>query len=86
MVADTGPFFQPLEKEIRMSFLPALLGIPPTAIDGGYRQLLTQSVKQGGLEIHNPVDTAPCIHSASLAATRYLTESLVCKGTGRFDL
>ena len=86
VVADTGPFFQPLEKEIRTSFLPALLGIPPTAIDGGYRQLLTQSVKQGGLAIRNPVDTAPCIHSASLAATRYLTESLVSKGTGRFDL
>ena len=86
VVADTGPFFQPMEKEIRMSFLPALLGIPPTAIDGGYRQLLTQSVKQGGLAIRNPVDTASCIHSASLAATRYLTESLMCEGTRRFDL
>jgi hypothetical protein len=69
-----------------MSFLPALLGIPPTAINGGYRQLLTQSVKQGGLAICNPVDTAPCMYSASLAATHYLTESLVCKGNGRFDL
>jgi hypothetical protein len=86
VVADTGPFFQPLEKEIRMSFLPALLGIPPTAIGRGYRQFLTHRVKQGGLAIRNPVDTAPCIHSASLAATRYLTESLVYKGTGRFDL
>ncbi len=28
VVADTGPFFQLLEKEIWMSFLPALLGIP----------------------------------------------------------
>ena len=45
IVADTGPFFQPLEKEIWMSFLPALLGIPPTAIDGDYRQLLTHGVK-----------------------------------------
>ncbi len=69
-----------------MSFLPALLGIPPTEIDGGYLQLLTQGVKQGGLAIRNPVDTAPSVHLASLAATRYLTESLVCKGTGRFNL
>ena len=69
-----------------MSFLPALLGIPPTEIDGGYRQLLTQGVKQGGLAICNPMDTAPSVHSASLVATDYLTESLVCQGTGRFNL
>ncbi len=77
VVADTGPFFQPLEREIRMSFLPALLGIPPTEIDGEYRQLLTHGVKQGGLAIRNPVDTAPNIHLALLAATRHLTMSLV---------
>jgi hypothetical protein len=86
MVADTGPFLQLLEWEIRMSFLPALLGIPPTEINGGYRQLLTQGVKQGGLAIRNPVDTAPSIHAASLAATRYLTVSLVRGGIRRFDL
>ena len=86
VVADTGPFFQPLEKEIRTSFLPALLGIPPTAIDGDYRQLLTHGVKQGGLAIRNPVDTAQRIHSTSLAATRYLTESLVREDAGAFDL
>jgi hypothetical protein len=86
VVADTGPFFQPLEKEIRTSFLPALLGIPPTAIDGDYRQLLTHGIKQGGLAIRNPVDTAQRIHSTSLAATRYLTESLVREDAGAFDL
>ena len=69
-----------------MSFLPALLGIPPSEINGEYRQILTHGVKQGGLAIRNPVDTAPCIHLASLAATRYLTESLVHEGAGRFDL
>jgi hypothetical protein len=86
VVANTGPFFQPLERDIRMSFLPALLGIPLTEIDGGYHQLLTQGIKQGGLAIHNPVDTAPSIHTASLAATRYLTVSLVRGGIRRFDL
>ncbi len=85
VVADTGPFFQPLEREIRMSFLPALLGIPPTEINGEYRQLLAHGVKQGGLAIRNLVDTAPNIHSASLAATRHLTMSLVDTET-RFDL
>jgi len=85
VVADTGPFFEPLEREIRLNFLPALLGIPPAEIDGGYRQLLTHSVKLGGLAIHNPVDTTHGVHSASLAATRHLTVSLVCRDT-RFDL
>ena len=68
-----------------MSFLPALLGIPLTEIDGGYRQLLTHGIKQGGLAICNPVDTAPSIHSASLAETCHLTVSLVDSGT-QFDL
>jgi hypothetical protein len=68
-----------------MSLLPALLGIPPTEIDGEYRQLLTHGVKQGGLAIRNPVDTAPNIHLALLTATRHLTMSLVDTKT-RFDL
>jgi hypothetical protein len=85
VVANTGLFFQPLEKEIQMSFLPPLLGIPLSEIDGGYRQLLTYSVKLGGLAIRNPVDTAQSVHLASLAATRHLTVSLV-RGDARFDL
>jgi hypothetical protein len=68
-----------------MSFLPALLGIPSTEIDGGYRQLLTHGVKQGRLAIRNPVDTAPSVHSTSLAATHHLTVSLVESGT-QFNL
>ena len=37
-------------------FLPSLLGIPSVEIDGDYRQLLTHSVKLGGLAIRNPVE------------------------------
>ncbi len=85
VVLDTAPFFAPLESEIWTSFLSALLGIPSTKIDGEYRQLLTHGVKQGGLAIPNPVDTAPSIHLASLAATRHLTVSLLGAGA-RFDL
>ena len=65
-------------------FLPALLGVPSVVIDGDYRQLLTHSVKLGGLAIRNPVDTAPRVHKASLATTRHLTVSLVDPAT-RFD-
>jgi hypothetical protein len=86
VVADTAPFFSPLEAAIRTSFLPALLGIPSsTEIDGEYCQLLTHSVRLGGLAIRNPVDTAPSVHRASLAATHHLTASLVDDQL-RFDL
>jgi hypothetical protein len=67
------------------SFLPALLGIPSTEINGGYCQLLTHGIKPGGLAIRNPVDTAPSIYSASLAETCHLTVSLVDART-QFDL
>jgi hypothetical protein len=86
VVADTAPFFLPLEVAIRTSFLPALLGIPSlTEIDGEYRQLLIHSVRLGGLAIRNPVDTAPSVHRALLAATCHLTASLVDDQL-RFDL
>ncbi len=85
MVGDTAPFFLPLKAAIRTSFFPALLGIPSTEINGKYRQLLTHSVKLGGLAIHNPVDAAPSVHMALIAATHHLTASLV-DAQIRFDL
>ena len=85
MVADTALFFSPLKAAIRTNFLPALLGIPSTEIDGKYCQLLTHSIKLGGLAIHNPVDAAPSVHMALIAATHHLTASLV-DAQIRFDL
>ena len=58
VVADTAPFFAPLEEAILTHLLPSFLGIPSTENDGEYRQLLTHSVKMGGLAIRNPTDTA----------------------------
>ncbi|KAL3764483.1 LOW QUALITY PROTEIN: hypothetical protein ACHAWU_009969 [Discostella pseudostelligera] len=49
VVADTGPFFEPLEKAIQCHFLPALLGLGAGDIDGKYRELLMHSVTKGGL-------------------------------------
>jgi hypothetical protein len=77
VVANTAPFFVPLEAEICTSFLPALFGIPLTEINGGYHQLLTLGIKQGGLAICNPVYTTPSNHLASRAATHHLAVSLV---------
>ncbi len=48
VVADTGPFFDPLEKAIRSKFIPALLGLRADEITGKYWELLTHSVTKGG--------------------------------------
>ena len=61
--------------------LPGGQLLPPVEINGDYHQLLTHSVKMGGLAIRNPVDTAPSVHNASLAATRHLTVTLVDPAT-----
>jgi len=68
VVTDTVPFFSPLEEVIHTHFLPALLGVSSVEIDGDYHQLLTHSVKLGGLAIRNPglscgnssPDSVPC--------------------------
>ena len=77
VVADVGASFEPLEKMIRTKFLPSLLGIPTTEIDGEYRNLLTHSVKTGGLAIRNPTKTADHNLGTLKSMTRHLVDSLV---------
>ena len=77
VVADTAPFFNPLETAIRKYFIPALIGIGAHEVDAEYRELLSQSVKKGGLAIRNPLDSAAIVHETSKAATRHLVTSLV---------
>ncbi|KAL7533156.1 hypothetical protein ACHAXR_005075, partial [Thalassiosira sp. AJA248-18] len=77
VVADTAPFFAPLEAVIRKEFIPALLGMPSWEMDGEFRALIANGVKSGGLAIRNPVDTAEHVHKASMEATAHLTTSLV---------
>ena len=60
-----------------MQLLPALLGVQPDELSSDQRQLLSHSVKTGGMGIQNPLDTAPRVHQVSLAATKHLTTSLV---------
>ncbi len=85
VATNTAPFFTLLEEAIHTHFLPSLLGIPSTEINGEYRQLLTHSIKMGGLAIRNPVNTAQRVNRASLAATCHLTASLV-DAAAWFDL
>jgi hypothetical protein len=85
VVADTAPFFTPLKEVIRNYFLPSLLGIPSAESDGEYHQLLTHSIKMGGLAICNPINMAPRVHRASLVATHHLTASFV-EAAARFEI
>ena len=48
---DSGTYFEPVERALRQDFIPALLGMPKEDIPGRFRELLSQSVKKGGLGI-----------------------------------
>ena len=80
MVLDTGAFFEPVERALRQEFIPALMGLPKDEITGRFRELLSQSVKKGGIGIRNPVDHANHVQATSLEATSYLVMSMI--GTG----
>jgi hypothetical protein len=79
VTSDTAPHFAPLEVAIRTKFLPALLGIAASDLDGEFRELLTHGVKTGRIAIRNPVDTAVHVHEMSLRATSHLITSMVDK-------
>jgi len=84
VVADTATLFAPLEVAIRTAFILTLLGLKTADMDGELRQVLTHSVKLGGMAIRNPVDTAEHVHAASKDATAHLVASLVEEGV-RFN-
>jgi hypothetical protein len=77
VVADIASLFEPLEEAIRNCLIPALLNLQPGELSAEDRQLLSHSVKTGGLGIQNPLDMAPRVHSVSVAATKHLTASIV---------
>ena len=85
VTADTATMFAPLEEAIRRELIPALLGTTTEEIDGELRQVLTHSVKKGGMAIRNPVDTAEHVHAASKNATAHLIRSLIDDSV-EFDL
>ena len=77
VLTDVGRAFDPLERIIRETFLPALIGIPANEIDGDYRDLLTHSVKLGRISIRNPTETSAYNIETSMATTKHLVDSLV---------
>ena len=74
---DIAPFFQPLEVYIQKYFCSALIGIGAHEIDAVYRELLSQSVKKGGLEIRNPLYLSAHVLATSKAAMKHLVLLLV---------
>ncbi|KAL3768952.1 hypothetical protein ACHAWO_004062 [Cyclotella atomus] len=80
-VPGIAALFDPLEKEIRANFLPALLEVP--SISAEMRQLMAQGVKQAGLGIRNPVESADLFFGASKDACEELVRSML---EGDFNL
>ena len=68
-----GPAFEPVEEAIRTVFLPALLEATEAECQ---RELTTISVRQAGLGLPNPVQSAPACFAASEACTSLLVTSL----------
>jgi hypothetical protein len=77
VMSDMAPHFTLLEVAIRTKFLPALLGIAASDLDGKFPKLLTHSVKIGGIPIRKPVDTAMHVHKIPWHATSHLVASMV---------
>jgi hypothetical protein len=71
---DIGALFEPVEKEILGSFLPALLGVE--FVDADLRAQIAQGVTQAGLAIRNPVDVAHQLFESSKQATEEIVSSL----------
>ena len=77
---DIRPSFTPLEVVIQEKFLPSLIGIPAWEIDGGYCDLLSQSVKKSGMVVRNPLERAPYVYKTSKRTIWHLVQLLVNDG------
>jgi len=84
VVSDVAPHLAPIERAIRNEFLPALFDIGSEDIDAQLREVLSHSVKKGGLGVRNPVDLAPYSFDTSKKATIELLKSML--DDTRFDL
>ena len=79
-----GPHLQPIEEAITSHLLPALMAMDPAAVNDNFLALISHGVKQGGLNIRNPVDGSEAMHEASKSAVEILAGSR--KEGGELDL
>ena len=68
---DIGVLFEPLEQCIRNEFIPAIIG---KHVSDNERAILSLPTRHGGMNIPNPVDSAPKEYSWSVKMTKRLTE------------
>ena len=81
-VPGLGDYLQPIEDAIGRDLIPALLGCTAEqAAKPDFRTLLGHGVKQGGLNLRNPVTAAPRLRQSSVEATAVLVRSLL-EGAG----
>ena len=66
----------PVEEAIRLSLIPAIVGLEEP-VDDNFQCLLAHGVKQGGLAIRNPCKAAPILYQTLKAATEILVTSLL---------
>ena len=75
---------QPIEDAILGKFILALMGLVEAKVDNDMRALFANSVKQGGLNLRDPVATAPRHRESSLEGGRSAGE--VAEGRRRAGL
>jgi hypothetical protein len=67
----------PIETAICQHLILVLFEVAPGDVTPEWRTLLTHGVKQGGMNIRNPVDCADLLHQASIEASEILVSSLL---------
>ena len=80
VIPDAGPAFAPVEQALREKFLPALMKEAAGDYTDELREYSALPVRQAGIGVPNPVDTAATCYATSVASTAQLTASL-CDGT-----
>ena len=79
VIPGIAQLLEPLERVIREVWIPALFGSPPEELRRANvnRELLALAVRNGGLGIRNPIDTAERQHATSISVTLTLVDSIV---------
>ena len=75
-VPGVGKHLQPVEDAIKEYLIPALFQTTPDKVPEDMRQLLTHGVKQGSMNIRNPVAAADGLNKNSMEACEALVTSL----------
>jgi hypothetical protein len=82
-VPGVGAHLAPVEDAIQQQLIPALLGVKFEEVSSDFRRMLANSVKQGGLNLRDPVAAADAQHEASREASVVLVKSL--RESGELD-